>query len=314
MNLSYFTRYFWRVRINDGESFGEWSDIRTFRTHSDDTLLSPLLFYPKNDVYNIPVDSVVLYWIMAYGATGYELRVAQDSSFVKDYHIYNDITTFNDTIFNLDYNTTYFWNVRAKSSKLMSPWGDIYKFTTILKEPVTTNFKDDVFSWEPVKGAMYYHLNISLDSTFKDSTLIIKQDSITDTKFKYSGLKQDTTYFWRVSATNEKKFSDWSLIAKFKTPKITSVEEKFSDNISMNIYPIPVNSLSKIKILVNNTGLVNLEIIDIYGRHIKQIVKRQLSSGEYYFDLLSDEFSAGTYFCIFSCNADRTIQKFQIIK
>jgi hypothetical protein len=72
-----------------------------------------------------------------------------------------------------------------------------------------------VLSWEDAFGAISYSLQVSLSSDF--SSTIVHQSGITNTSFSVTNLNYNTSYYWRVSATNSVGTGDWSDIWNFIT-------------------------------------------------------------------------------------------------
>ncbi|MHB8337394.1 MAG: FISUMP domain-containing protein [Ignavibacteriaceae bacterium] len=63
-------------------------------------------------------------------------------------------------------------------------------------------------SWIPSSGASSYSLQVSIHSSF--DTLIVNGSGLTKTSYPIGGLSLSTTYYWRVSATNQYGTSNWS--------------------------------------------------------------------------------------------------------
>jgi hypothetical protein len=69
------------------------------------------------------------------------------------------------------------------------------------------------FIWDTMAVAASYHIEIATDSLFKK---IFKNDSgIKSASIVFSGLKDTTTYYWRVQAKNAKGVGGWSSTASF---------------------------------------------------------------------------------------------------
>ena len=92
-------------------------------------------------------------------------------------------------------------------------------------------------NWGASEGASSYRLQVSTDFQF---SVLILDESITSTSFTVSDLSNNTTYYWRVSATNDKGTSQWSKVLKFTT----LVEEGACDALSCTgpaIFPTSEN-------------------------------------------------------------------------
>ncbi|MDQ1266330.1 MAG: type sorting protein [Bacteroidota bacterium] len=212
--LSFNTRYYWRVRANDGKSYSDWSNIRTFTTSRE-------LVYPGNDDYKIPLNTKLI-WHQTYGTDKYYLRIADDSLFtvyIKEYTISSKDTSYN--VNDLGNNKTYFWGIKAKKSFGESNWSETFKFTTQLEQPVLiypldNSFKTSKtikFKWQPSEHAAKYHLVVASDSLFLHKGL--DKSDIVANEYESSELSADNTYFWQVSAANDLNSSDWASTKKF---------------------------------------------------------------------------------------------------
>jgi hypothetical protein len=72
-----------------------------------------------------------------------------------------------------------------------------------------------VLEWFPAAFAASYNVQLSTSNTFK--TLLMNQTNLTATKIQSANLQPNTTYYWRVSATNVKGESSWSTVYNFST-------------------------------------------------------------------------------------------------
>ena len=70
-------------------------------------------------------------------------------------------------------------------------------------------------------------------------------------------------------------------------------------------YPNPFNGSTKIRFELNKGGTVTIEVFDITGRKLVELVNKQFASGEYEVDYTTNENSSGVYF--YSLSVDGTI-------
>jgi chitinase len=76
--------------------------------------------------------------------------------------------------------------------------------------------------WNASTGAESYTLQVSTSLTF--STFILNQSGIVSASYSLNGLSANTTYYWRVSATNASGTSEWSSVGSFTTaPSVTVI-------------------------------------------------------------------------------------------
>ncbi len=102
--------------------------------------------------------------------------------------------------------STSIWNIGSIS---ISEIGEVYIPKPISPHNQTTkNGKEVSFSWEPVDGALYYHLEVSLDRRFKH--LAYSVNDISESKFSLLKMLEGTEYFWRVRTFTINGFSHFS--------------------------------------------------------------------------------------------------------
>jgi chitinase len=72
-----------------------------------------------------------------------------------------------------------------------------------------------ILTWKASSGTDSYAVQISTDRGF--STITLQQRGLTGTSFAVDGLSENTTYYWRVNATNAYGTSEWSNVWSFTT-------------------------------------------------------------------------------------------------
>ncbi|MDP2731252.1 MAG: hypothetical protein Q8O55_12355 [Dehalococcoidales bacterium] len=143
--------YYWRVRATE-PVLSRWSAKQSFTTTLGTLgtrVIAPELYYPEAGASEVSVKPL-FQWSALTGADSYELMVSIYPSFsnptilkIDDYAL--PATAWQSNI-NLDYNTTYYWKVRAISPSSSSAWSAVGIFTTelpavkqpSLQEPLTT--------------------------------------------------------------------------------------------------------------------------------------------------------------------------------
>lgn len=233
--------YYWRVRalLGSGQAT-EWSGTRSYDVLPLD---QPALVSPANSPDTVVTD-VVLAWSPIPGASKYEVRVSNDSSFGAG-NVVAQATTFAtrwSPAVTLD-NDQYWWQVRAYDSqgqtKDWAELGQTWQFerrwqfgdTTLLdpERPVLLHPANGVapattepffYDWEPVRLGSEYELQVGWDPNFSAETFDVcttKQTTFTPVeRFVPTGglirpLRRSCmpasggTYYWRVRALDRPK-------------------------------------------------------------------------------------------------------------
>lgn len=135
--------YNWRVRVKE-PALSPWSEERTFTTTLDTQVIELKLESPAAGAAGIPVKPV-FQWTAAVGASSYELLVAGDPGFkdpvvikIGDYALQTSAWECDTS---LEYDTAYYWKVRAVSAGTHSPWSSTGVFTTM--PPIPSNENPD---------------------------------------------------------------------------------------------------------------------------------------------------------------------------
>jgi hypothetical protein len=186
---------------------------------------APTLTSPSNGATGVAINPT-LSWASSSGATSYGVQVSTNSGFTSIAVNQTGITTTSYAVSGLTNNTTYYWRVNATNAGGTSAWSSSRSFTTIVAAPsaptlssptsgatgVATN---PTLSWNASTGAASYGLQVSTSSSF--SSTVVNQTGITTTSYAASGLSNNTTYYWRVNATNAGGTSSYSTGWSFTT-------------------------------------------------------------------------------------------------
>lgn len=188
-------------------------------------LIAPKLLLPPNNSSSQALD-VILSWESEKNALSYILHVATDKDFMGIIFADSSLSTNSKQIPGLKSNTLYFWRVRAGNSKEMSPWSEVWSFTTIeaippipaLAQPSNYSLNNALttrFSWGKSSFADKYRIQLAEDNTF--TRFFFTDSSITDTLKEVKNMKEGQKYFWRVSAANSAGESPFSEPWNFTT-------------------------------------------------------------------------------------------------
>lgn len=187
------------------------------------------LYKPLNNSVNLP-PNVILEWYGSFGATKYIIEVATDQNFTNIVKVDSNnllqvpFSSRNTKVFNLDYNTKYFWRVKSINS-FGSSTSEVFNFTTsppppaapVLLSPADNDTAISItptLRWRQTQFALTYHLQVSTNQNF--TTFVINDSTITDTS-RTINLSNWTVYYWRVRAKNNTGVGPFSDTWKFKT-------------------------------------------------------------------------------------------------
>ncbi|MCE1166277.1 MAG: T9SS type A sorting domain-containing protein [Bacteroidetes bacterium] len=108
-----------------------------------------------------------------------------------------------------------------------------------------------------------------------------------------------STYYWKVAAINSLGFGPWSETWNFSTAinHITKIGSEIPTSFSLSQnYPNPFNPTTKIKFDIPTFSNVRINIYDITGREIYNLVNETLTPGSYQTSFDGLELNSGIYF------------------
>ncbi len=138
-------------------------------------------------------------------------------------------------------------------------------------------------TWYSMIHAASYILQVSNTSNF--TTLVVNNNTLTDTTFKIIGLATTTTYYWRVCATNVAGDGQFSEVRHFTT-SASSVVDQESSSIPEHYAllpncPNPFNPLTTITYLLPEKAEVSLVIYNCMGQSIRELVSGTRDAGKH---------------------------------
>jgi len=245
IGLNYNSTYYWRVRaVVDGD-YSAWSAVSVFSTNSlldvNEPVEAPVLLSPAAGAGDVLLNPL-FQWSAIARAVKYELTVSRDASFnnpviERTGRYALPVTAWQSNI-GLDYNSTYYWKVRAAGPANYNSWSSVGVFITespsetdqpavvpVLLSPGAGAEKvtcKPLFQWDAVNGTTGYELEVSGDTYF-DNNVIVKAGkyALTSTAWQSSiDLDYNCIYYWRVRAVLESGYSTWSAVGAFSTESI----------------------------------------------------------------------------------------------
>ena len=217
-----------RIRLSESDLFSYSASYIEIPSSPEDfppAPAAPSLASPSDGSTDIST-SPTLSWNLSNGATSYRLQISTSSTFSTAVVDQIRITGASYNVSGLYNNTVYYWRVNATNTGGTSDWSNVWSFNTAIvippaPVPLAPPFGEKgvsispSLSWNSSSGASAYRLQISTNSAF--STTVVDQNGIIGTSYSLSSLSFNTTYYWRVNATNAKGTSDWSSVWNFTT-------------------------------------------------------------------------------------------------
>lgn len=244
---------------------------------------------------------VTVDWRAVSGADEYTIQVSLEDQFLTTI-VDSTLTGDALTISGLDYETTYFWRVKAANQGGESAWSEPSTFITIaldssVAEPIIpANDAENVsinpdFKWKAGTGAVSYQIQVSEDLEF--NTLVYDLKDITDTTTTVGDLNYLTKYYWRVRASGDDEFSPISSFTTLaeqqdenQTPEVLS--ELGSIELLQGFDRFVVAKLDTVFIDLDQDDVLNFEILESGSN-----ISAGLSVDSLFLDSVNDLFGDG---------------------
>jgi GH18 family chitinase len=153
-------------------------------------------------------------------------------------------------------------------------------------------------TWIASSGGMWYRVQVSLSSVFDPTTA--DSSGITSTLYSVSGLRNNTTYYWRVNASNSGGTSPYSTVWSFTTQPMTDVKpiiDRYPTTyyLSQN-FPNPFNPTTSIEFSLPKSDYVSLVIFNVLGSAVHTLLSQKMMSGAYRVQWDASGVPSGVYF------------------
>lgn len=228
--LLFGTVYYWRVRATDQNGTSGWSEVFSFTTFDAVDLYKP------NAGATGVAPNAKLQWkknagtgagVKISGIEYFDYEVSLDEAFTSPIHAslyFPTINTSESWYFTycsqLNFNSMYYWRVRARHAIDTTGWSEVRSFTTIdvvaLEEPANNAINQSLsvpVIWEAIDGVFGYLYEVCIDPTFSFPCM-----SMTDTNAVIAeNLDFGENYYWRVKAFHNNDTTDWSPVWTFAT-------------------------------------------------------------------------------------------------
>jgi len=184
---------------------------------------------PANGSTGVPTD-ISLCWHKTSNADSCRLQVSTTSTFSSTIFDQAGISGTSTDAPSFANNITYYWHVNATNAAGTGPYSSIWSFKTTPLQPLPPSLdspadgatcvsRSPTLNWNSSTGAVFYQLQVSLNSSF--TNIIYDQSVITNTSKSISDISYNITYYWRVNARNAGGTSNWSSDWSFTTTAAT---------------------------------------------------------------------------------------------
>lgn len=219
--ISFENEYFLRVRWEGTDAGSHWS-LPIHLTTSLAPPGTPQLVQPSNEQTNVGIP-VTLQWNTENPSHLYRMQVASDSLFSELVHEVGELSS-SSILVELQRGREYFWRVKAKANEIESDWSETWRFTTIPFAPpapqilapsisqITTT--RPLLEWETNAHISLFQVQVSTALSF---SLLEVDATLNEGHLQVSDLLTPGLYFWRVRATNEGGWGEWSNTGSFTT-------------------------------------------------------------------------------------------------
>ena len=186
---------------------------------------SPVLISPAHQSTGISTVPT-LTWNASTGANSYHIQVATAGNFLTTVVDDSTLVGTSRTVGPLSSNTIYYWRVSAKNVYGTTSYSPTWSFTTIVAAPATPTLAvpangasnqsiNNTLIWNSSTGAATYRVQVSTSTSF--ATTLLDDTTLVGTTRQIGPLSNNTTYYWRVSASNAGGTSAWSTRWSFTT-------------------------------------------------------------------------------------------------
>lgn|GEM_PF-6044064 len=294
--------YYWKVRSENGSFSSSWSSEWSFQVQIPPS--SPVLMSPTSG--STILQPVTLAWYSTNRATYYQLQVSLTTSFNTTVYDESNITVTSKILQGFTTGQTHYWRVRASNSGGTSNWSSVWNFIVpvppsapaLLNPPNGASIsRKRTFSWNSSSGATSYTLQVDDNQNFSSP---FTNTTTSGTSYLVETLLANTTYYWRVNATNSAGTSSWSTTWNCHTTTVVSIDDDLQTNpknieVSQN-YPNPFNPVTNFQFQVPSSSFVTIKVYDILGNEIATLVNERKEAGNYSVQWNAETYPSGMYF------------------
>ncbi|MCB9232361.1 MAG: T9SS type A sorting domain-containing protein [Bacteroidia bacterium] len=270
-------------------------------------LPAPSLVSPGTFSNGIPLNGQIFDWSDVNGAVKYEFQYSTDFSFTT-----NVTSSFNtisqDTAFNLQAATQYFWQARAfDANDSAGAWSFAWVFNTTgnpipaptLLLPLNNDtgqvYTNLLLDWKDVPSAVAYEIWYARDNNFNQGLVIDTVNTVS--QYTIPNLWANTIYFWKVSATSGPSTSAFSSTWRFQTRDtvINIARDPALNQPQLQLYPTLNQGVFTVEMNLNSPENLSLKVISIDG---KEVWKKDISTQTIREKISLSGLKAGVYFLV----------------
>jgi hypothetical protein len=260
----------------------------------------------------------------------YRVQIATNSNFSNIVHNVAGINVSQYAIppSTLNYNTQYYWRVRATNQVGESPnWSGVRNFRTTTQVPQapglinppnnSTTGLTPLMRWDTIPVASSYRCVIAADASF--NSIVLDTANIVNRSINVPPgvLQPNTRYYWRVSASNSCNTSGFSVVWSFITG-LTAVSQQGVEIPKVfalyNNYPNPFNPSTSINFDIPLRSHVNVEVYSLTGEQVARLVNMNLGPGKYNVIWDASGFPSGVYFYRITASEFTDTRKMVLVK
>lgn len=214
------------VKVNgQTKNYSYWFKLTNKNQTSPPITPNPIL--PENLAKNVNVKNA-LTWSLTDNTNKFLLQVSKNQQFSDLVIDRNNLPTNSYIPDELVHSTQYWWRVASENDAGRSPWSEVFTFTTSMPLPAKVTLFEPIdksklrtttptLSWNKADRAETYSLQISRDATFEGFSIRYTKSGIEELSHEIpkGRLDNNTTYYWRVRASNGTGFGEYSDIWSF---------------------------------------------------------------------------------------------------
>ena len=292
-DLSYATKYYWRVQARNSEGYlGPWSKqtvFATFITLPAKTQLLSAESFPRR------ANQIKLQWRKVINADEYLIQASDTPDFGK---VLLSATT-SDTVENLNGTVEgqqYYWRVAAGNIGGYGPWSDVWNFTIIIAPSALglqkSGTNEITLTWRDNSEVEDGYI---IERKFSEETSFTVVDTLQGSESEYvDHVEAGQTYVYRIKAYKSSAESGYSREVSIIVTGIQNEEMPTKYSISQN-NPNPFNLTTKIKFALPKTVLTKIILYDLLGKEVMTVINEKMQAGFHEINIEAGGLPSGVY-------------------